>query len=376
MDTNDLELNLIERIGIDKLQLSNFALADIDILKLSQMEQVEIKQSTNQSKLYKRHMPYTNAGITKIIVKDNQIFSDLIIGCTNDSNGIPIEYIYLTINVANAKGYNLENMSYIEYDEYIKCVLDYIESEYGIILLNDYMKVNYIEINANIFLEQEFHNYNRVLKLLMSFFNKHLGKLSIYENFKCKEGTQAESYKRGNKSKEIIFYDKSQQIEDMKIPLDKNLSILRMELRLKDKKIIKSAFKSNFWKDINNKKIIEYFDKEILTQLLKKFETWQETRTKELKKMIVSFRKESTKNWHHLLMQDIRNKSELLMIPYILDIEQVCYSFRELPDPNRNNSRSIKSLLNISIESDVYKNNDINKVFEIFNALESYSKMI
>lgn len=376
MEMNDLELNLIQRIGIDKIQLSSFAIMDMDLLKLSQMEQAEIKLSTNVERLYKRHMPGTNAGITKIIIKDNQIFSDLIIGYTNDSNGIPIEYIYLTITVSNAKGYNLENLSYAEYSTYIDCVIEYIQSEYSIALLTDYMKVDYIEINANILLEQKFHKYNRVLKLLMSFFNKHLGKLSSYENFKCKQGTQEESYKRGNKSKEIIFYNKSQQLNDTKIPLDENLSLLRMELRLKDRKIIKSVFNSNFWKDLNDKKIVDYFSEEIYTQLAKKFEDWQKTRKKELKKMIVYFRKQSTKIWHHLLMQYIRNKSESLMIPYILDIEQVCDSFRELPDPNRNNSRSIKSLLNIYIENDVYKNNDINKAIEIFNALESYSKLI
>lgn len=376
MEMNDLELNLIQRIGIDKIQLSSFAIMDMDLLKLSQMEQAEIKLSTNIERLYKRHMPGTNAGITKIIIKDNQIFSDLIIGYTNDSNGIPIEYIYLTITVSNAKGYNLENLSYAEYSTYIDCVIEYIQSEYSIALLTDYMKVDYIEINANILLEQEFYKYNRVLKLLMSFFNKHLGKLSSYENFKYKQGTQEESYKRGNKSKEIIFYNKSQQLNDTKIPLDENLSLLRMELRLKDRKIIKSVFNSNLWKDLNDKKIVDYFREEIYTQLAKKFEDWQKTRKKELKKMIVYFRKQSTKTWHHLLMQYIRNKSESLMIPYILDIEQVCDSFRELPDPNRNNSRSIKSLLNIYIENDVYKNNDINKAIEIFNALESYSKLI
>lgn len=376
MEFKDLNLNLIQRIGIDKLQLSGFAIKEIDILKLIQMKKVDIQQSANKTRLYKRHMPDTNAGIAKIIIKDNHIFSDLIIGCANDSNGLPIEYVYLTVTVTNARGFNLENMSYIEYDAYIAYVLGYIESEYGIALASYFMKVDYLEINANVFLEQDFAKYNRVLKLLISLFHNHMGKLSTYDSIPNSKGLEEESYKRGNNSTEIVFYDKSKQLNDMDIPFDEDVSILRLELRLKNKTKIKSVFESCYWKDIDDKKIVEYFHKEICTQLSKKYEKWTATRNKELKKLIVSARQKSSKIWHHLIMQEVRNKSESMLLPYILDIEQICNAFRELPDPNRNVNRSIKSLLNISIENDLYKNNDIQKVYEIFNILESYSKAI
>ena len=75
-------------------------------------------------------------------------------------------------------------------------------------------------------------------------------------------------------------------------------------------------------------------------------------------------------------MQEVRNKSESMMIPYILDIEQACNAFREIPDPNRNVNRSINSILNIHIENDIYRNNDIDKVFEILDALESYIESV
>lgn len=90
--------------------------------------------------------------------------------------------------------------------------------------------------------------------------------------------------------------------------------------------------------------------------------------------MIKDCRKKSSKVWHRNLMEEIRNKSEIMMIPFILDIEQVCTALRKLPDPNRNVSRCIKSLLKINIENDVYRNNDLDKVHEILNALEGYAK--
>ena len=373
MKLDDSDLSKIQRIGLDKIKLSNLAIiGEIDFHKLTnEKNNIEIHQTTNKSRRCRRYMPDTHAGITKIIIKDNQIFQDLIVGCASDSNGFPIEYVYLSLTVSNISGYNLENMSHEEYSDYIESVINYIAHQYGIALLYDCVKLDYAEINANILLNYDFPKYGRVLKLLMSLFDNHLGKLSSYEKLKDK-GTKVESYKRGNKSKEIIFYDKTKELEDMGNGLEDDISILRIELRLKDKKKIKSAIGSCLWGEIDDTKIVECFHQEIYHQLSKKFERWEEEREKELKRLILNCRKRSQKVWHHLLMQEIRNKSESMMIPYILDIEQVCNAYRELPDPNRNVNRSIKSLLNIPIENDIYSNNDIGKVFEIFDSLDTY----
>ena len=61
-----------------------------------------------------------------------------------------------------------------------------------------------------------------------------------------------------------------------------------------------------------------------------------------------------------------------ILSSFTIDIEQICNAFRKLPDPNGHVNRSIKSLLNITVENDVYRNKDIDKVFEIFDTLESY----
>lgn len=378
MNINDLEMDSIKRIGLDKLKLSGFAVANMDIAKLLSIAEtgtVEVHTAVSASRVCKRFLPGTKTGITKIAVKDNEIFSDLVIGCADGHNNFPIEYVYLTITVANAKGFNLENMSYEEYTQYISLVLEYIHSEYGIELYADYMKVDYLEINANIFLTQDFPKYHRVLKLLMSFFSNHFKKLSTYERLD-KGQADAESYKRGNKSIEVVFYDKLQQLRDSGTYLEEDISILRIELRLKEKKKVKYAFGSCFWKDLNDKKIAEYFTAQIYTQLLKKYNVWHMKKEKELKKLIVSCRERSSKVWHHLLMQEIRNKSEKDMLPFILDMEQICSSFRLLPDKHRNRNRAINSLLNISIEDDSYKNNDIEKVYEILDTLKHYSETV
>lgn len=371
MNLNDFDLDNILRIGLDKIKLSNLAIVDIDYSKLTQEgNNVIIQQTADKTRRCRRYIPGTSAGITKIIIRDNQIFSDLIVGCASDSNGLPVEYVYLTITVSNVKGCNLENMTHEEYSDYIESVIEYISSQYGIVLLYNSVKLDYAEINANILLNQDFPKYGRVLKLLMSLFDNHLGKLSTYE--KLNDGAHPQSFKRGNKSKEIIFYDKTQELKDTGNDFDEDISILRIELRLKDKKKIKSALGSCIWYEIDDTKFAECFHREINFQLLKKYEEWEEKREKELKQLITGCKSKSRKTWHHLLMQEIRNKSESMMMPYILDIEQVCNAYRALPDPSGNVNRSIKLLMNIPIEKDLYSNNDTGKVYEILNALEAY----
>ena len=329
MNISDLEMDSIKRVGIDKIKLSGFAVEHIDMIKLQSMaKRVEIVQSPNSFIPCKRYMPESGAGISKILIKDNEIFSDLLIGCANSGNNMPIEYVYLSICVSNAKGFNLENMTYEEYDTYIHQVLEYIHSEYGITLHNAYMKVDYIEINTNIFLANAFSQYNRVLRLFMSFFHNHLGKLNTYDKMGHKKIIHEESFTRSNKSIGVIFYDKIQQLKNEGMEIEHGIEILRIELKLKNRKKIQSVFESSFWKDLSQEKLNEYFHQQIYEQLLKKFNTWQLTREKELKRLIVDCRTKNKNTWHHKLMQEIRNRSELEMIPYILDIEQVCSAFK------------------------------------------------
>ena len=106
-------------------------------------------------------MPGTHDGITKIIIKDNQIFSDLIIGCSNDSNGLPIEYVYLTITVSNVKGCNLENMTHEEYSAYIESAMEYIACQYGVALLYDSVKLDYVEPES-VKLARKFRSRGRI----------------------------------------------------------------------------------------------------------------------------------------------------------------------------------------------------------------------
>lgn len=361
-----------QKIGLDKLQLYNIAVEELDISHLLNIPKVEIQQATN-GRQCRRHMPDSKKGIAKITIKDNDIFPDLTIGCANKSNGHPIEYVYLNLTIPDYNGNNLIPWTVSEYNNYIQSVLSYIWFKYHISLDACCMKVKYLEINCNIPLEEDFCHYSRSYRLMLSLMNGHIGKLSTYEriknNKKNNKSAQGESLKRGNKSMEVIFYDKLQELNDTGNNIDEiDTPILRIEYRLKTKNKIRNEFNSNLWRNFNDKKIADYFISQIRKEFSTKLNKWEMQRQKDLKRLIKLCRAKSSKAWHHLLMEEIRNKSENLGIPYILDIEQVYDAIKSFTDKNRN--RKVKSLGKIQVEDDVYKNHDLEKAYEVLQGTE------
>lgn len=362
----DFDMDKGQRIGIDKLELYGFKVAGIDFGRLRpEPGKVDISVSEKKTKW---RMPSTGACVSKISIKDNFLFSDLVIGQTT-KNGLNIEYAHLTLSVSLFKnGINLENMSYVEYSMKIREVLQYIKSCYGIDLDGSGMKVASMEINTNILLNGSYQTYNRVLRLLLSFHSNHLKKISLHGG----KGVQNDmgTFSRGNKSVSVIYYDKLREIQEQKnTEITGCRGILRIELRLKTKKKVAKAFGSNAWKDLDDGIIAKYYHQQIKDTLAGKFEGWKKEREKELEEMILSCRSRNSRTWHCMLMEEIRNRSEKLMLPYILDIGQVKSAFRRLPDKHNNASRALKPFDRDNIDGDVYKNRDMEKVQEILDAL-------
>ncbi len=366
------------KIGIDKIKFYNFGLDKkdgIDYAKLTQNRCVKIETAGEMAHI--RCLP-DGTGIKRIIIKDNKIFSDLVIGCKINNFGKLYEYIHLTLTVTYARGNNLVPMSYPEYTDHLEKVLMYISDHYGIRLVADDIKINYIEVNTNISLSQAFENYSRALKHLMSFPESSLKKMSTYEEVekdKSKTTLNPESYMRGNESIELIMYNKSKQMKDTEMVLDDKEEdcppqFLRIEYRLLNSKKIGAEFGTTSWMELNDTIIANWFVEKFQKQVIKRHQKWELQKKKELLKLIKFCRDKNSKTWHSLLMQEIRNRAELHGCPYILDIEQVYDAIRCIPNSSRYCTRTIKAIDKIKIENDVYKNNDIAKINEIFSNLE------
>jgi len=357
-------------IGLDKLELKNLLVRNLEIDYLTKLKNVKIRTTAKAGRL-KWDMP-DGQGISQIKIVDNEIFSDLVIGYSEKCGS---EYVYLTPTVQASRGNNLMPLTYAEYDAYIKFTVAYIASEYHIVLDLDDMKVKSMEINTNIPLKYDFSAYDRPLRLLETFFQR-LGKLSTYES-SCDGKSRGESYRRGNKSYDVVIYDKTKELKDTKRDYDNlDISILRIEYRLKTTQAVKRILGSEFWSGLNEEMISKYFKRKI-DELEQAFSNWQTNRHKELRSMFKELRKNENKNWHWQLMSEIRNKSLLDGTPFILDVEQIYEAIDSFKEKNSPRRREMIEKTETKMTKDVLFNHDLCKMREIFDGVaEAYNNTL
>lgn len=375
METKDtksesLTIRPYQIIGLDKLELKNLFVWNLDIDYLTKLKNVKIRTTAKAGRL-PWDMP-DGQGISQIKIADNEIFSDLVIGYSEKCGNV---YVYLTLTIPKAKGNNLEPFTYAEYDANIRAVAAYIASEYHITLGLDNMKVKSIEINTNIPLKYDFSAYDNPLRLLKTFFNR-LGKLYTFES--CSDGElRGESYKRGNKSYDVVFYDKTKELKDTGKDYDNlDISILRIEYRLKTTQAVKRILGSEFWSELNDEIISDYF-KEKIDKLEKAFSEWQKVRHKNLRDMITKLRKENKNNWHWQLMREIENRSLKEGIPFILDVEQIYDAIDSFKEKNSTRRRKMIESTETKMTKDVLFNHDLCKIREIFDGVaEAYNNTL
>lgn len=344
------------QIGLDKIELDNLGVIRKDMEHLKTLEVMTGKVSID------------GAGGTRVYlihIKDNNLFGDLLVGCNQYGNR-RVHYTSLSLTPTNVRGHNRENLTWEEYDAHLQYVMEYILKTYKIELKHDNKRLKYMEINCNIPLCGNYSEYDRAIRLLMSFLPKTFrGDYVQRSNPKKDDNT----YLRGNQSMAVTIYNKSAQLRQKNpgfIP-DDPCDLLRLEIRLKDSQKIESALGSSTWSELNDDVIRDWYLAYANQKIITKYLGWKKKRKKELTCLIRRLREEQPKTWHHLTMQQIRNQSESEGVPYILDIEQVVEALYQLPDPHGNHSRSRKALMGIKIENDLYHRRDQARIEEILS---------
>ncbi len=237
------------KIGIDRIELENFYVSEIDIDYLKQtgavLGNVDIAGP---------------CGARMMTIRDNNMFNNLVIG-HNQYGTRHVFYTILSLSPTNARGHNRDNMSWAEYDVYLHEVMQYIQKTYRIMLKYDNMRLRYLEINCNIPLTQPYAEYDRVIRLMMSLLPNYLGCLDTGRSTKSGDDP-IPTYLRKNNSMAVTIYNKTEQMRKRHTPAehaDCMQDLMRIELRLKSSEKIMSAFKSNFWHDLDDELISNYF---------------------------------------------------------------------------------------------------------------------
>lgn len=342
----------MHNIGIDKLELYNF---DVRLMDLEHIRRMA--RSTDDIRLIEAN---AKQGM-RVEIYNGVAFAKLAVGVDqyNKHGGY---YVNLTLTPSNAYGHNLDNMSWTAYDKWLPEVLKDIRDTYRIDLDSRHIKVKAMEINCNIPLEQKYEAYVRTTRLLMS-----LLPAGMKQAHDCDGGS---TLLRKNGSMAVTIYNKTAQIRKKHPELADDASapdIMRIELRLAKARKVKSAFGGNDWRKLSDEKISQYMCRYMTDKMASKYEEWYMRQERKLKKLIKETRATYKTRWRGKLMEQVRNESEHLGVPYILDIEQVCQALRKLPDPHGNCARACKSLRKNKVKNDLYHNNDCGKVREILS---------
>jgi hypothetical protein len=282
--------------------------------------------------------------------------------------------IHLTLSPTNYLGDNSENLNWTEYSAAIQETLTYIAEEYRIVLDSSAAKLRYAELNCTIPINGRCIDYDRVIKLLLSFLPDHMVRedWSFKKEPKNKKPNDALTRNASNKEMSISIYNKSAQLKSKgKIAEnDDAQTLLRIELRLKTIKKITKELGSNVWCELSDGNIAYNYHRIINDEIISKYVSWQADRKQEIKDRLITYRK-SRGTWQYRIMQYVRNESERLDIPYILDIEQVADALTALGDKHRNTHRSIQLLMTTRTEQDVYFNNALAKAQEIIDGINT-----
>lgn len=371
----------IQRFGIDKLAISNLILVGIDFewLKKTKAE-ISLFPPGHRAILQDDHgMP-----VKRILIKDNRVFSDLCIGCASHGSYI-CKYVYLTMTVSYARGDNVGNLSWQEYDAYLRCVCDYIADTYGIILNPSAAKVKNIELNCNIILSHPYPEYRRVLTLLAALTPKTLkygGTYGATGNASEQDGEESsDSFLLRNQQLEIIFYDKQDESksrdkkenEDEKKKAENSASegLLRIELRLRSPDKVKAAFGTNVWQEINDNMIADWCYHTFEKWYIQKAAKWEERCVVRLKKMLRAAKETSPKNWHHILLRRLCNEEICTRVPVVLDIGQVISAIGQTKGRSYTKSHQKRVIQRAKCaETDVFWQDDLAKLHEILDGFQ------
>ena len=339
-------------IGIDKIQLNDFGVREIDLDHLR-----ALATRTNKIKI----ISHSGQQGLRVEIYDGEKFAQLVVG-QNWYHANRRWYVNLTLSPTYVNGHNLYNMSCTDYKKELPEILEYIKDTYRIDLDSEGVKIKTMEINCNIVLQQRYTSYVRVTRLLMSLLE-----------IKCAtmhDVNDGQTLMRKNKSIAVSIYNKRAQLKS-KCKCKKELDdqddpdIMRIEIRLLHSHKVEDVFGHNLWEKLDDGAVSEYMCRYITAHITEQYLEWCVQREEELVEMIIDKKERHKTKWQEAVIAQIRNKSEDKCIPYILDLEQVCDALYRLPDPHHNRSKVRNSLLSKKVDNDLYHNNDRAKVWEI-----------
>jgi hypothetical protein len=307
-----MELKL--QVGVDRIVLSNLWITHIDGEVL---EKAIAENPENTIKIIDTGQPYwPDKGMlfSKLEIIDNNVFGSLRVGVGNKLNtqGYGNRYGIMDVTIRGPYD-NLQNMSVPDLQKNIQKIEQYVAENYGVYLSFNDASIHTIEINVTIPYVPVTSVYPLLENVLI---NLKIGGERYAANGTIKKrGTEPltkyvdiTTISRKNKSKELVFYDKTEQLKNVRgIYLSEPL--LRIELKLNSSQAIRYRLgHSKLWR-LNQEQLSRIFYKDVVEKIEQYQLSYKTKEKKNAKALLAKYRpagnKSKNHNWPILMLTEI-----------------------------------------------------------------------
>lgn len=378
---NRQDLNLVERIGIDRSVLCNFNVLEVDEKKFKNAAQNQFGEKVYSQIMYDDQSPIKlddGRGVSKLVIKHSRIGKFMVSFEKNNLSGR--EYIKSSLELmVSEDANNVQNLNSVEYQARISNVFKELDEKFGLKIDYSSIRIKKLEINATFFLNEAYEKYRLpILLLIRNVPVKRYGKnkennavkyAAWYEaNAKLGE-EKLETALVKNSSIELKIYNKGKHLNDLGMidALDKGL--MRVEYTIKDRRILQNAFGDDLVTSLTDQKINSLFRKYFNRDIVVPYQNWVCRNHKHLVNLTKKHRK-LYQRWTSTFFRECRQYEELHGLPALFDIEDMKSVFRELEKKSaRNSARKFAKFKDRAIfEADLFGNTA--RVKEIISKIE------
>ena len=365
---NRQDLNLVERIGIDRSVLCNFNVLEVDEKKFKNAAQNQFGEKVYSQIMHDDQSPIKHSRIGKLMVSFEK----------NNLSGR--EYIKSSLELmVSEDANNVQNLNSVEYQARISNVFKELDEKFGLKIDYSSIRIKKLEINATFFLNEAYEKYRLpILLLIRNVPVKRYGKnkennavkyAAWYEaNAKLGE-EKLETALVKNSSIELKIYNKGKHLNDLGMidALDKGL--MRVEYTIKDRRILQNAFGDDLVTSLTDQKINSLFRKYFNRDIVVPYQNWVCRNHEHLVNLTKKHRK-LYQRWTSTFFRECRQYEELHGLPALFDIEDMESVFRELEKKSgRNSARKFAKFKDRAIfEADLLGNTA--RVKEIISKIE------
>lgn len=337
------ELELIERIGIDKSRLNNIFIKDIDDEKINQHrdENREIVIEYGDTPVVLQ----SGRCLRRLKIKDERI-GMLNFQYKKRADGKSRATCSLHL-LATDNSNNLQNLTVQNYKKRVVEAFELITQDYGIVLDYSQAKIKSLEVNATFKLQEDFSKYEKVILMMIRnvpqvYKDKRSNSLKYHIwREATKNYDKLETVLAKNQSVELKIYNKLKQLKDTgAISNIAENNVMRIEYTFKNASTLKSRFGANDVNALTDEALINMFKWYFNRDIIQPWEKWQKDNKHALCHLASKYMQSGT-DWKQAFFRECRQYEGTHGLPVLFDVCDMQPVFRLL-DKSKNANRKFQ----------------------------------